>query len=242
MRAWMRLALAVRHGSSAARFLGGWSSHRIVRGTPSNLPRRPLGIHFSAIGPCARRAVSSQTPIADPDRPDLFYHLVSFPHPVDSSSSATAYALSFLPTPPPSSNSATVIGWLPAITEGTSRDIEAGLHDFVENSNFRSLMQEAIQQGLREGVDEIWTNGALQLQHGWMHIHDSRSIPPLGRIGDPDDIIGSVLVEDSKILPDTYQAMPSYRLCTSDGPIQLTEGLARKLRTVLEDVASHETS
>ncbi|KAI6160696.1 hypothetical protein EDD17DRAFT_1760166 [Pisolithus thermaeus] len=217
------------------------------------------------MGPCARRAVSSQAPVADPDSPDLFYHLVSFPHPVDSSSSASAYALSFLPAPPPSSRSATVIGWLPAIAEGTSKDIEAVLDDFVENSNFRSLMQEAIREGLREGVDEVWMNGALQLQHGWMHIHDSRNIPPLGRIGDPDDIIGSVLVEDSKvhilrssrmpvtflieapsmssqILPDTYQAMPSYRLFTSDGPIQLTEGLARKLRTVLEDVASRETS
>ncbi|KAI6107777.1 hypothetical protein EDD16DRAFT_1488520 [Pisolithus croceorrhizus] len=214
------------------------------------------------MGPCARRAVSSQAPIADPDRPDLFYHLVSFPHPVNSSSSASAYALSFLPAPPPSSRSATVIGWLPAIAEGTSRDIEAGLDDFVENPNFRSLLQGAIRQGLREGVDEVWMNGALQLRHGWMHIHgavhahrfriltgpsntretDSRNIPPLGRIGDPDDIIGSVLVEDSKILPDTYQAMPSYRLCTSDGPIQLTEGLARKLRIVLEDVASRETS
>ncbi|KAI6124095.1 hypothetical protein EV401DRAFT_1943812 [Pisolithus croceorrhizus] len=214
----------------------------MVRRPPSNLPRRPPCIHFSAMGPCARRAVSSQAPVADPDSPDLFYHLVSFPHPVDSSSSASAYALSFLPAPPPSSRSATVIGWLPAIAEGTSKDIEAVLDDFVENSNFRSLMQEAIREGLREGVDEVWMNGALQLQHGWMHIHDSRNIPPLGRIGDPDDIIGSVLVEDSKILPDTYQAMPSYRLFTSDGPIQLTEGLARKLRTVLEDVASRETS
>ena len=28
---------------------------------------------------------------------------------------------------------------------------------------------------------------------------DSRNVPALGRIGDPDDIIASVLVEDSKV-------------------------------------------
>ncbi|KAI6038623.1 hypothetical protein EDC04DRAFT_1927254 [Pisolithus marmoratus] len=242
MRASTRYALStVRHGLSAARLLGG---RQLARGTPSNLPRRLPYTYFSAVRPvlCVPRAVFSQASVADSDRPDLFYHPISIPHSVDSSSSTPVYALSFLPTPPSSSRSATVIGWLPAIAKGTSGDIEAGLDDFVENPNFRSLMQETIQQGLREGVDEVWTNGALQLQHGWMHIHDSRNTPPLGRIGDPDDIIGSVLVEDSKILPDTYQAMPSYRLCTSDGPIQLTEGLARKLRTVLEDVALRETS
>ncbi|KIK82187.1 hypothetical protein PAXRUDRAFT_832360 [Paxillus rubicundulus Ve08.2h10] len=70
---------------------------------------------------------------------------------------------------------------------------------------------------------------------------DNRNIPALGRIGDPHDIIASVLVEDSKILPDTYQAMPSYRLCSSAGPTQLTEGLATKLKNVLEDIAPQET-
>lgn len=117
------------------------------------------------------------------------------------------------------------------------------------------------------------------MQQGWMHIHgvfqrhvvifidlstcvDSRNIPALGRIGDPDDIIASVLVQDSKvrsyvttvykstlnvlyvldkILPDTYQAMPSYRFCTADGPTQLTEGLERKLKNVLESIASRES-
>lgn len=36
-------------------------------------------------------------------------------------------------------------------------------------------------------------------------------------------------------MPDTYQPMPSYRLCTSDGVLQLTEGLAKRLLEVLED-------
>jgi hypothetical protein len=92
-----------------------------------------------------------------------------------------------------------------------------------------------------------------------MHINDERNIPALGRVGDPDDIIGTVLVQDGSVFPalyfalvscpltlpssssqiasDTYQSMPSYRLCTSDGLTRLTPSLAEKLRKVLQQVA-----
>lgn len=153
----------------------------------------------------------------------------------------SVYAVSFLTQPPPTPDSCSVIGWLPAETAGDA-DAEAGLNDFVENPKFRAIMHEAIQIGLREEVDDILINGALQLQQGWMHVHDSRNLPALGRIGDPDDIIASVLVRDSKILPDTYQPMPSYRLCTSDGPTLLTDGLAAKLKLVLEATVAREAA
>lgn len=119
-------------------------------------------------------------------------------------------------------------------TEGT---ILAG---FVPNSAFVEVLQSVIKDGLREGVDEIQRAMAMQTIHGWMHIHDQRNIPALNRIGDPDDIIGTVLVEDSEIRPETYQPMPSYRLVTSDGPIQLTPGLAEKLQTILSKIAKVE--
>ena len=81
-------------------------------------------------------------------------------------------------------------------------------------------MHKAIREGLEEGVDEVQANGARQLQEGWMHIHgaflfcqfylnsggchartlvDERNVPPLNRIGDPDDIIASVRVQDGKV-------------------------------------------
>lgn len=98
---------------------------------------------------------------------------------------------------------------------------------------------------------------------------DTRNIPALGRIGDPDDILGSVRVEEGKvslrsllltpririhvntlgppadhhlhllshrpqIMPETYAPMPSYRVCTGDGVTKLTDGLAERLREVLE--------
>jgi len=165
---------------------------------------------------------------SDPTRPNLFYHFLEPPTPL--SEVVPVYALSFLSSVP-SPDSSTIIGWLPAQTQ--SHTDEAGLNDFQENPKFRQLLHEAVKRGLDADVDDIQRNGALQLQQGWMHIHDDRNIPALGRIGDVDDIIASVLVEDGKIKPETYQPMPSYRLCTSDGITQLTDGLREHLRKFL---------
>ncbi|KAL4267488.1 hypothetical protein AB1N83_004157 [Pleurotus pulmonarius] len=180
--------------------------------------------------PWGTRALSS-TPstskvFSDPDRSDLFYHLIQPPNPVSSSN--PVYAVSFISTEIFSLDSKAVMGWVPAETEG-----EVSLIGFRENAIFKEILHEAIRKGLQEGVDDIQINGALQTHSGWMHVHDDRNIPALGRIGDPDDIIASVLVEDGKILADTYQPMPAYRLCTADGITRLTPGLDKKLREVL---------
>ncbi|EGO18393.1 hypothetical protein SERLADRAFT_481176 [Serpula lacrymans var. lacrymans S7.9] len=45
-------------------------------------------------------------------------------------------------------------------------------------AKFRAVLHRAIQTGLREGADNIQINEALQLQIGWMHIHDpTRHVP-----------------------------------------------------------------
>ncbi len=43
-----------------------------------------------------------------------------------------------------------------------------------------------------------------------------------------------------QIIAETYQAMPSYRICTAHGVTQLTEGLASKLQDLLEVRAREE--
>lgn len=48
-----------------------------------------------------------------------------------------------------------------------------------------------------------------------------------------DDIIGSVLVKNNEIQPETYQPMPTYRLITPDGPMKLSSFLLEKLREKL---------
>jgi len=78
-------------------------------------------------------------------------------------------------------------------------------------------MHETVKNALKEGVDETVAAEALQRKSGWMHIQgafsmqsclvylfdvsglDERNIPALGRVGDPDDILASVMVENGKV-------------------------------------------
>jgi hypothetical protein len=91
-------------------------------------------------------------------------------------------------------------------------------------AKFLKLLHRTIQSSLAAGLDDIWDNGAKQVQQGWMHVHgektppicnvlyaslyprvqDQRNVPALGRIGDPDDIIASVLVENSMVILFLY--------------------------------------
>lgn len=116
------------------------------------------------------------------------------------------------------------------------------MEDFLANPEFLKVLHSVVKKGLKEGVDEIQKATAMQTVQGWMHIRDERNIPALNRVGDPDDIIGTVLVENSEILADTYQPMPAYRLVTSDGLMQLTPGLAQKLRDTLNAIVDAERS
>ncbi|KAH9478524.1 hypothetical protein JR316_0008979 [Psilocybe cubensis] len=182
---------------------------------------------------------------ADPHRPDLFYHYTPAPTPL--SRVLPAFALSYLDALPPASaaggeGSEAVIGWLPAQTivegevEGEAIQGEgqgSTLDDFMGNDKFLSFLHATIQTALEQGQDDIWRDAAIAHGNGWMHIGDQRNIPALGRVGDPDDILASVLVQDGKIVPGTYQAMPSYRICTVDGVLQLTPGLAGCLKEAL---------
>lgn len=56
-----------------------------------------------------------------------------------------------------------------------------------------------------------------------------------GRIPEPEDIIGSVLVKEGNIQPETYQAMPTYRFVTRDGPMKLSAFLLDRLREKLKE-------
>lgn len=64
----------------------------------------------------------------DPSHPSLYYHYLQKKE-VDQ----PVFALSFLETPPRTTESASVLGWLPAVSEEASEK-ESGLNDFKENS------------------------------------------------------------------------------------------------------------
>ncbi|KAG8759645.1 hypothetical protein FRC11_001659 [Ceratobasidium sp. 423] len=64
----------------------------------------------------------------------------------------------------------------------------------------------------------------------------------MGRVGNPDDILGSVLVQDGKIKGETYQRMPSYRTCTTDGLVKLSPSLHERLLKSLREACQKESS
>ncbi|KAG8950098.1 hypothetical protein FRC04_007952 [Tulasnella sp. 424] len=158
----------------------------------------------------------------DASHPHLFYHPLTAP---SAAVFPPVFALSFLENPLNSEfpRSRTILGWVGGQEEG----MEGEGGGFQENPGFRQLLHEAIADALTQpGFDEALEAEALQ--------RDIRNVPALNRIGDPDDIVGSVMVQDGKIIASTYQAMPSYRICTGDGPTQLSEGLAGKVLRYLE--------
>lgn len=159
----------------------------------------------------------------DEERKGLFYHTLD----------GGVYALSFLSETPSSQNSATVIGLIP---EGQ------GLEGFQENQAFIDLLHDTIKSCLVENVDPDLANDATQRQEGWMHIHDLRRFPESGRVGDADDIIGSVLVQEGKINGETYECMPTYRTVSTDGPTKLSESIHKRLVSALQDVHKKESN
>ncbi|KAG8906367.1 hypothetical protein FRB99_007051 [Tulasnella sp. 403] len=140
------------------------------------------------------------------------------------------YALSFLSKPPNEDvpHSRTILGWVGTGTENETIG-------FQENPAFREILHDAVQSALADPTfDKSIESEAIQRGEGWMNIRDNRNVPALNRVGDPDDIIGAVMVQDGKVVASTYQPMPTYRICTSDGPTRLTEGLATRLQEFLE--------
>ncbi|KAL7420014.1 hypothetical protein Q5752_004978 [Cryptotrichosporon argae] len=144
----------------------------------------------------------------DPSHPFLHYHALPL---------RGRLALSLLPTPPRAPR--TVIGYLPLGAGAT-------LDDFVPEPAFLSTLHEAIKDGLAAGAAQtVEFEAATRPSDGYIHITDERAVPPAGRIGETEDLIASVFVQDGKLVLDTYEPLPSYRTVTPNGVVLLPRGL-----------------
>lgn len=62
---------------------------------------------------------------------------------------------------------------------------------------------------------------------------DARNVPALGRIGDPDDIIGTVLVEEGKVRHGVVHGLSYLSSCAPfsiDHPVNLPENAFLQVR------------
>ncbi|WWC86851.1 uncharacterized protein L201_001730 [Kwoniella dendrophila CBS 6074] len=157
----------------------------------------------------------------DPSHPYLHYH-----------PNHTHLTLSFLPNPP-ISKSKTILGYLPLEN--------ATLDDFKEEPRFLDVLHDSIKSGLEQDKsDTIKYEAETRPTDGWIHITDERAVPPAGRIGETEDLIGSVYVQEGKIIASTYSPLPTYRLITPNGVLTLPKGLDTHLIDVLKKIDEEE--
>lgn len=68
----------------------------------------------------------------------------------------------------------------------------------------RKVVHETIKSGLEQGkATSVEFEASTRPGDGYIHITDERAIPPAGRIGETEDLIGSVFVQEGKVSRDT---------------------------------------
>ncbi|KAF2087661.1 hypothetical protein K490DRAFT_56754 [Saccharata proteae CBS 121410] len=80
---------------------------------------------------------------------------------------------------------------------------------------------------------------------GWIHVSDMRNPPDYGRIAWPEDIFGSLEVDGrGQFVGDrgNYQDSGTYRLCTNEGILGLSDYLRERLVERLRELEEQERS
>ncbi|KAJ1652436.1 hypothetical protein IWQ61_007224 [Dispira simplex] len=170
--------------------------------------------------------------IKDKEYPDLHWYLqpeTTLPKTTQLTSPVTAL-LSFhspqdLNQDEPDKRS--TIGWTTRLdVDALQRNHTATLApgSFIPNGSFMDWVHSLLKDSAHL-VDPILSSMAKSVSQGWLHIADERHPPPYGRIPRPEDIIGSVQVEDGHIVPHSYQPMPSHRMVSPKGLFRLSPDL-----------------
>ncbi|OCT47798.1 hypothetical protein CLCR_03690 [Cladophialophora carrionii] len=175
-------------------------------------------------------------------------HIYVFANPQNPSS----HILSLLPTDPPSPSLAvgttTKLPPTPqsftenprllpilhsVISESASSDpqVQSEAAVMISNSGASFFQTARRQQTGSAGASDQGGHGSGG-RGGWVHVADQRRIPDFGRIPDPEDIFGSVEVDGQGQFVDghgRYQPSGTYRICTNDGILGLTDFMRQKL-------------
>lgn len=122
------------------------------------------------------------------------------------------------------------IGKHPKITEdilNSKEPIVLNPGEFKINKEFETLLYNVIKDNIKS--DDIFKSRALHQYSGYLNINDERAPISYGRVADPEDIYGSVFIENGIIIPKTFEKLNTHRLYTSQGFFKLTPHLEEKL-------------
>ncbi|KAJ2434156.1 hypothetical protein GGF42_009274 [Coemansia sp. RSA 2424] len=130
------------------------------------------------------------------------------------------------------SDPSTIIGWLRGSSDNSATVAVADSTQlrpaqFIENRRFWSHVEHVLKQHAHEDP-ELQAQAAYH-KNGWMNITDARNPPPMGRTGEPEDIVGCVLVEDKVIKQGSFQPNPAHRPVSMYGLFQLPKYLQARL-------------
>lgn len=122
----------------------------------------------------------------------------------------------------------------PAIPLGSSTSAEPNVDTVIQNSQFVPLLHRILQPIVHLDPDTQHTASAIG--SGYIHVVDQRAEVIYGRIPEVEDIIMSVRAEDGKLLENSAEGSPSYRVWTNNGGIQLSEFLHGKVIEALRKI------
>lgn len=149
----------------------------------------------------------------------------------ENPSSPASYILSYLDSTPPSRQ----------LAIGTCTSIPPSPQTFHENPRFLEILNQVIAEHGHEDQDVVSqaqalvgpggippaSGGSSSPQGrkqggsggvgGWVHLSDRRNPPDFGRIPWPEDILGSVEVDQGGRVVGRVQASGTYRLVTKEG-------------------------
>jgi hypothetical protein len=114
----------------------------------------------------------------------------------------------------------------PNVTEFQSK-VPFTPSQFESNPIFHTVLNDTLSRFVYES--EIQKALATHFESGYLNINDQRTLVNWGRTADPEDILGTVLVKDGKMVPKTFEAMPTHRLYTINGFFKLEPFLSEKL-------------
>ncbi|TPX59258.1 hypothetical protein PhCBS80983_g02605 [Powellomyces hirtus] len=121
-------------------------------------------------------------------------------------------------------NGNVIVGWAKGLPKDSTDLKPAG---FTGNSEFEDVLHDVLKQHISEDVGAQGL--AMHQKLGYLNINDERSYAPFGRVSDPEDILGTCRLDDGKIVPGSYERMPTHRIVSGNGLFQLSEYIHEKL-------------
>ncbi|KLU88460.1 hypothetical protein MAPG_07446 [Magnaporthiopsis poae ATCC 64411] len=128
---------------------------------------------------------------------------------------------------------------------GTTTAFPPTPQSFSENPRFMPILNAVLAQNAHLDEDlraqakafvaPMASGGSSSGSSGWVHLSDTRNPPDFGRIAWPEDIFGSVEVDNQGNPMDNFQPSGTYRIVTNEGILGLSRFLLEKLTQRLRE-------